>query len=130
MRSGRSVARGAAKNALARREPPRAGDRRERARRLADELQQLGRDLVDEAAARVDLEVAEDAPAPRVRQIELLHRARHADVAEAALLLDVVVVDARVREEALLHAGHEHDGNSSPFAACRVISVTRSAPPS
>src|SRR6185369_11553706 len=53
---------------------------REGARRLADRLQQLGRDLVDETAARVRLEIAVDTPAQCVGQVELLHRAGHADV--------------------------------------------------
>ena len=46
----------------------------------------------------------------RVREIEALARARDADVAESALLLDLVLVVHRpgVREHALLHAGQEH----------------------
>ena len=40
----------------------------------------------------------------------LAHRPRDADVGEAALLLQAALVErARVREDALLHAGEEHD---------------------
>ena len=51
------------------------------------------------------------------------------DVAEPPLLLDLVgiVHRARVREHALLEAGDEHRGNSSPLAECSVISVTRAS---
>src|SRR6266404_9454684 len=43
-----------------------------------------------------------------MQQGQLLHRARHADVAEAPLLLDAVLLDrARVREDPLLEADEE-----------------------
>ncbi len=114
MRSGRLVARGAATN-----DDWRAGNRHcagaaGRAGAPMD-LDELGRDLVDEAAARVHLHVAVHAPAQRVREHQPLHRARHADVAEAALLLDVGVVDARVREEPFFHADHEHHRELEPL---------------
>ena len=47
----------------------------------------------------------------RVEAIELLARAGHADVAEAALLFDVVVCSSelRVRQDAFLHPGEKDD---------------------
>ncbi len=49
--------------------------------------------------------------------VELLPSARHADVAEAALLLDVFVRLERVgvREDALLHPRQEHDLELQPL---------------
>src|SRR5438309_4557479 len=54
--------------------------------------------------------VAVDAPVERPRQREPLLGARDPDVAQAALLLDLVGVvhRARVREDALLEPGEEH----------------------
>ena len=46
----------------------------------------------------------------RVHQVQPVHRPRDAHVGQAALLLDVLLVEgALVREDALLHAGDEHD---------------------
>src|SRR5207302_1406298 len=65
-------------------------------------LAQESRGLADAVAMNPSME--------RVREIEALARARDADVAESALLLDLVLVVHRpgVREHALLHAGQEH----------------------
>ena len=72
----------------------------------------LVRDLLEEARGREGLRLAVDRALARVRQVELALRARDADVAGAALFLDLIGVHerARMREEALLHADHEDNG--------------------
>ena len=71
------------------------------------------------ATARLYSRRPKSVRADRVREREALHGARHADVGEPPLLLDVVVLDrARVREDPLLHADHE-DG--AVLEALRVV---------
>src|SRR6476659_1229110 len=61
-----------------------------------------------------------------MREREVLLGAGHADVREAPLLLDPLLLDrAGVGEDALLHPDHEHGAELSPLALWRVISVTR-----
>ena len=95
----------------------------------------LLRQLVEEARGEVVLAPAEERARERVGQREPLHRARHADVAEAPLLLDALLLDrARVREDPLLHPDHEdraelealrvverHQGDEAALVADRVL---------
>ena len=77
------------------------------------------RQLVEEARRQVVRPAAVEHPRRRVQQRQPLHRARHADVCEAALLLDAVLLDrARVREDPLLHPDHV-DG--AELEALRVV---------
>ena len=57
------------------------------------------------------------APFKRVQAIQLLARARHPDVAEPALLLDVVVLleRLRMRKDSFLHPGEKNDLELEPF---------------
>src|SRR4051812_43185905 len=81
------------------------------AARLALRLDQLLRDLGEEAARRVVVGRAEQLPAPRVAEVEPLTRAGDADVAEAPLFLERVGVTERahVREDPVLHPGEKDD---------------------
>src|SRR5581483_7259351 len=67
--------------------------------------------LAQEARRRVLVGAAEEHAAARVREEASIHRARDADVAETALLLEprFAVERPRVREDAFLHPGEEHD---------------------
>ena len=66
-------------------------------------IDQLGRDLVEEAARRPVVGRAEHHAAPRVAQVEPLLGARDADVTEAAFLFELVGIAeaAHVREHAV-----------------------------
>src|SRR2546426_7738505 len=88
----------------------RLGERRLRPRGVEQREVRL-RHLAQEARGLADA-VAVDAPVHGVREVEALARAGEADVAEAALLLDLLGIAhrARVREDALLEAAEEHDG--------------------
>ena len=101
-----------------------------RRRRGIDAVDELGAgSRTGSATARRSVRDAVAAPLERPAEREPLHRARHADVAEAALLLDGALVARRdrVREDALLDARRRTTtGNSRPFAECAVISETRS----
>ena len=69
----------------------------------------LRRQLVEEARSEVVAPPSEERPGHRVRQRQPLHRPRHADVAEATLLLHALLLDGTdVREDPLLHPDHEH----------------------
>ena len=81
-----------------------------RSRAVVVAVGQLGRDLVEEAAAQAEALGAEQRAPPRVGQRQRAHRARDADVAEPPLLLERALVErARVREDALLAADDEDD---------------------
>ena len=69
------------------------------------------RDLREEARRRAEGARAVAPALERPGEGEPLHRARHADVAEPALLLDGALVPRRRRvgEDALLHADQVHD---------------------
>src|ERR1700691_568512 len=76
-----------------------------------DTANQRGVNLAHESRLTRLLAHAVNFARQRVGEIEQLPRARHADVAEAALLLDFVVDigGAAMRKQALLHPGDEHD---------------------
>ena len=61
--------------------------------------------------------VAVERAAHRVREVEAIHRARHADVGEAALFFEFVHVGQRAvaRENAVLEAGQEDDRELEPL---------------
>src|SRR4051812_28198517 len=85
-------ARGGGLRASGRRLRPRAPPvpARQRLARVAHlAVGQVVRDLVDEAARHVPLAPAEQRPRTRVRDVELLPRARDADVAEPPLLVEI-----------------------------------------
>ena len=85
-------------------------------RRRLHAVEQLRRDLVEEAARQPVALRAEHRAAPRVGQVQLLHRARHADVEQAPLLLERAFVErARVGEDPVLAAGDEHDRILQPL---------------
>src|SRR5438874_1082197 len=69
-------------------------------------------DLVEEPRRRVVVRPTPQRAAPRVRQEQALLRARDADVTQPAFLFELPRVGHRthVREDALLHAGDEDDG--------------------
>ena len=101
--------RAAALAALPRRlaQPPRAPAAG--GRRPTLPLDEVGRDLVEEARREVVLRRAPEGARPRVHQVQPVHGARDAHVGQAPLLLHVLLVErALVREDALLHAGDEH----------------------
>src|ERR1019366_2625031 len=104
-----AVAAGAARARRGGSIPPR-GERAGPEDHLLGLLEQVGRDLVEEAAGHAERLRAEDGPAARIGQIQLAHRPRDADVEEPPLLLQGAFVDrARVREDPLLAARDEHD---------------------
>ena len=73
-------------------------------------MDQLARHLADKAAARVGLRLAEEAAGLGVREEELLAGARDGHVGQAALLFNTALEHGvAVREDGLLHAGHEDD---------------------
>ena len=111
-RRGRLLARGA--EAAGRRRRPEC-TARQRPRHLDARphlLDQLLRDLADEARWRAEAVHAVQAALFGIADVQLLHRARDADVAEAAFLLEAVEVVERalVRKQPVLHPGQEHDG--------------------
>jgi hypothetical protein len=71
---------------------------------------QLLRKLVEEARTHAEIVHAVQAALLGVGEIQLLHGARGAHVAEAALLLDAfrIVEAALVREQPVFHAAQEH----------------------
>ena len=83
-------------------------------------VEQLLRHLVDEAGRVGVLRAAVQQTALGAGEIQLLLRARHSDVAQAALLLHVLLLFHRAEagEQAVLHAGEEHDRELE--ALCRV----------
>ena len=65
-----------------------------------------------------------------VGEVQLLHGARHADVAQPPLLLEPLEIDDRalVREQALLQAGTgTPPGTPAPWPMCSVIICTQSS---
>ena len=79
-------------------------------------LDALLRQLVEEPRRQVRVAAPVERAAGRVQHRQPLLRARHPDVAEAALLLDVVLLDrARVREDPLLHPEHEDGAELEPL---------------
>ena len=82
-----------------------------------DVLDRLGRQLRKEPGRVAVGRAAEDAPALRVREVEPLHRAREADVAEPALLGQPVGVEggALRREQAFLEADDENGRELEAF---------------
>ena len=79
----------------------------------AAKLDILKRNLVEEARARVGRGRAVGATRGRIGQEQALTGARDGDVGQATLLLELARVIAaakvvHVREDTLLHAGHEH----------------------
>src|SRR3989440_1621701 len=84
---------------------------------LAEHLDQLLGDLGKEPAGRVEVRAPEEHAAPRVAEIEPLARAGDADVAEPALLLELVggAPGPHVRKDAVLEAGQEHHRELEPL---------------
>src|SRR4029077_16859794 len=80
---------------------------------VAAKLDAFARQLHEETRWWVHVRVAEERSPARVREIRAIFRARDADRTEAALLLELRLFSAGdrpdVREDPLLHAGHEHD---------------------
>src|SRR5207247_7392000 len=72
-------------------------------------LLDLLRNLAEEGGGALLAELPVHAPLARVEAVELFARAGHADVAEAALLLHVLVrvERLRVRQDALFSPGQE-----------------------
>ena len=91
-----------------------------------DALDELRRDLVEEARRLGRLVFAEDAAPGGAGQEQPLLRARHADVAEPALLLELVLAlaDRECGKRPSSRPAMITTGNSSPLAACIVISQT------
>src|SRR5690606_33644100 len=87
------------------------------ARGLAEGLDPRVRDLLQEAAGRLIAALAPLHALRRAGEEELLHRARHGDVAEAALLLDPALVPRRRRmgEDALLESDQEDGRELEPL---------------
>ena len=83
----------------------------------ADVLDRLGRQLREEPGRVAVGRAAENAPALRVREVEPLHRAREADVAEPALLGQPVGIEggALRREQAFLEADDENGRELESF---------------
>ena len=111
----------------ARARPRRARRRRARLARAFSSVDLVLRDLQEKARGLADA-VALDAAVERVGEHEALLGARDADVAEPALLLELlrVVHRARVRERRPPPCPvRKTAGNSSPLAEWSVIRVTR-----
>src|SRR5581483_6783207 len=83
----------------------------------ADELLGLFRNLREKWRRALIAETPVQAPLVRVEAVQLLARARHADVAEATLLFDVLILLERVgvRQDAFLHAGEKDDFELEPL---------------
>ena len=81
-------------------------------------------------SGRVDLDATTppSRAVPGVDEVQPVLGTGHADVRQAALLLELalVVEGPGNRQQPLLQPDHEHDGKLRPFAACSVIKVTRS----
>ena len=73
--------------------------------------------LAQEPRRRVLVRPAEELTPPGEREVAVPHRAGDRDVAEPPLFLELALVfeRARVREDALLHPGHEHDRELEPL---------------
>ena len=84
---------------------------------VADGHHEIRRNLVEEPARRAVVGRAEQHAAPRMTEVQPLLGAGEADVAKAALFLELVrVADAaHVWEDAVLHADDEHDGELETF---------------
>ena len=84
---------------------------------LPCDVDELGRDLLEEPRRRVVLRRAEQAAAPGVGHEQPLAGPGDADVGQAALLLQLVGLGQRpaVREHALLDADQEHDRELQPL---------------
>ena len=84
---------------------------------LADVLDQLLGDLVEEPRRRVVLRGAEQHAAPRVAHVQPLAGPGDADVGEPPLLLQLLGLGEgpEVREDALLRPDQEHDGELQPL---------------
>src|SRR5262245_49611628 len=80
-------------------------------------FEQLGGNLADEARRRAVTVDAVQAALLGIREEQLLHRARRADIAEAALFFEAFEVGnrARVREQAVFHTAEEHDRKLQPL---------------
>src|SRR5258708_4655047 len=75
---------------------------------LAAQLDVRGK-LAEEPRGRILVRASEELAPSREREVAAVHRAGDRDVAEPALLLDLpfVLERARLREDALLHPGHD-----------------------
>src|SRR2546425_1643788 len=85
----------------------------------ATELDALARELHEKARWRVHVGVAEERPAPSVREVHPILGARDPDVAKAALFLELgfaAALDrAGVRKHPFFHPGHEDDREFKTF---------------
>ena len=82
-------------------------------------LQKARRDLLEEAAGRVAVDLIVDGALGRARQEQALPCAGDAHIGQAALFLDAVIVHqaAAGGEDALLHARDEHIGKLKALGA-------------
>ena len=99
--------------------PPALGPR-------AEHVHELLGDLGEEPARRVVVGGAEEHAAPRVAEVETLSGPGDADVAEAALLLELSGSprERKCGKTPSSRPVRNTTGNSSPFAVCSVIRVT------
>ena len=92
-------------------------------------VEQLLRHLVDEAGGMSVLRAAVQQTALGAGEVQLLLRARHSDIAQTALLLHVLLLFHRAEagEQAVLHAGEEHDreleGGDKPIQAGEFVTM-------
>ena len=87
--------------------------------RWRDAVDELRRHLVDEPRRLARLVLAEHAPPRGSGQHELCARARHPDVAQAPLFLELLLVVARSRmgEQAFFEAREDDDRKLEPLRA-------------